>query len=82
MTSPASDAGQSRIPTLQIKDPTMKRIIQEAANNKSKEKIFYETFFPLLNPTTPPAPLNAQYPPHDGPLPTSLMNRYTEQSGK
>jgi hypothetical protein len=27
MTSPASDAGRSRIPTLQIKDPTTKRII-------------------------------------------------------
>jgi hypothetical protein len=63
MTSPASDAGRSRIPTLQIKDPITKRTIREATDNESKGKLFYETFFLPPNPTTPPVPPNAQYPP-------------------
>jgi hypothetical protein len=63
MTSPASDAGRARIPMLQIKDPATERIICEATNNKSKGKLFNETFFPLPNPTTTPVPMNFRYPP-------------------
>ncbi|KAF5383195.1 hypothetical protein D9615_004913 [Tricholomella constricta] len=33
VTSPASDAGRSRIPTLQVKDPVTKAIVEEASDN-------------------------------------------------
>jgi hypothetical protein len=61
--APATDAGKSRIPTLQIKDPITKRVVREAADNNSKGQLFYETFFPLPNPTTMPVPEDYQYPP-------------------
>jgi len=61
-TSPATDAGKARIPTLQVKDPTTKQVIREATDNTSKGQLFYETFFPPLNPATPPVPPDHQYP--------------------
>ena len=63
VTSPATDAGKARIPTLQIRDPTTKRITREAIDNKSKGQLFYETFFPPPNPDLPPVPQDFQYPP-------------------
>ena len=63
VTSPATDAGKARILTLQVKDPTTKCIIREAADNASKGQLFYETFFPPSNPETPPIPQDYQYPP-------------------
>jgi len=33
---PATDAGKSQIPTLQIKDPIMKKVTCEATDNESK----------------------------------------------
>jgi hypothetical protein len=63
MTLPATDAGRSRIPTLQVKDPVTKEIIREAADNESKGKLFYETFFPPPNPATTTVPQDFQYPP-------------------
>jgi len=36
VTSPATDAGKARIPTLQVKDPITKCIIKEAVDNDSK----------------------------------------------
>ena len=63
VTSLATDAGKARIPTLQVKDPTTKRVIKEAVNNDSKGWLFYETFFPPANPITDPTLQNYQYPP-------------------
>ena len=61
--SQATDAGKSRIPTLQIKDPVTKRVIREATDNATKGQLFYETFFPPRNPSTTPIPQDFQYPP-------------------
>jgi len=61
--SQATDAGKSRILTLQIKDPVMKQVIREATDNMAKGQIFYETFFPLRNLATTPVPQDFQYPP-------------------
>jgi Endonuclease-reverse transcriptase len=63
MTSPASDASKSRIPTLVAKDPITKRITREAIDNESKGKWFHELFFPPTDPTTTPIPQNHRYPP-------------------
>jgi hypothetical protein len=35
-TSPATDAGKARIPTLQVKDPMTKQVTREATDNASK----------------------------------------------
>ena len=63
VTSPATDAGKAHIPTLQVKDPATKQVIKEATDNASKGQLFYKTFFPPLNPATPPVPPDHQYPP-------------------
>jgi Reverse transcriptase (RNA-dependent DNA polymerase) len=63
MTSPPTDAGKFKIPTLVVKDPVTKRIIREATENESKGKLLYETFFPAPNPATPPVPSYYHYPP-------------------
>ena len=63
VTSPSTDAGKARTPTLQIKDPVTKRVTREAADNASKGQLFHETFFPPPNPATPPVPQNFNYPP-------------------
>jgi ribonuclease HI len=62
VTSPATDAGKAKIPTLKIKDPITKRVIREATDNASKGRLFHETFFPPPNPATPPIPQNYPYP--------------------
>jgi hypothetical protein len=49
--APPMDAGRTRIPMLQVKDPVMKQTIREASNNADKGQLFYETFFPLTNPS-------------------------------
>jgi hypothetical protein len=61
--SPPTDAAKSRTPTLRVKDPATKRVTREAVDNTSKGQLFYETFFPPVNPRTPPIPRNFQYPP-------------------
>jgi hypothetical protein len=43
---PASDGGRSRVPTLQVKDPITKAVVQEADTNKEKGELLYQTFFP------------------------------------
>ena len=63
VTSPATDAGKARTPTLQLKDPVTRRITREAADNESKGQLFHETFFLPHNPATPPVPQNFNYPP-------------------
>jgi hypothetical protein len=62
VTSPATDAGRARIPTLQVKDPITKRVMREATDNKSKGQLFYDTFFPPPNPNTTAIPHNFHYP--------------------
>ena len=57
----ATDAGKSRIPTLQIKDPVTKKVICKATNNTSKGQLFYNTFFPPPNPTMTTIPENPTY---------------------
>ena len=54
--APPTDAGRTRIPTLQVRDPTMKHILREAVDNADKGWLLYETFFPKTNPnlTLPP----------------------------
>ena len=59
--TPATDAGRSRIPTLQVKDPVMKKVTREATDNKSKGQLFYDTFFPPMNPDTMTVPQDFQY---------------------
>jgi hypothetical protein len=63
VTATATDAGKTRIPTLQVKHPTTKRVTKEATDNASKGQLFYKTFFPHPNTETPPAPQGYQYPP-------------------
>ena len=46
VTGPASDGGRSRVPTLQIRDPVTKAVLQEAVDNKSKSRMFFDAFFP------------------------------------
>jgi len=60
---PATDAGKSRIPTLQTKDLIMKRITCEATNNTSKGQLLYKTFFPTPDQATTPILEDATYPP-------------------
>ena len=62
VTSPTTDAGKTRIPTLQVKDPITKQVMREAADNKSKGQLFYDTFFPPPNPNTTAVPDNFHYP--------------------
>jgi hypothetical protein len=62
VTAPVTDAGTARIPTLQIKNPTMKQVVREETDNEGKGKLFYETFFPPPNPTMTPIPQDYQYP--------------------
>ena len=45
-TGPASDGGRGRVPTLQVKDPITKRVVQEASTNEEKGKMLYQLFFP------------------------------------
>ena len=61
--APPTDAGRTRIPILQVKDPVTKRTIREASNNADKGQLFYETFFPLTNPELTPPPEEYRYPP-------------------
>lgn len=63
VTSPATDAGQARIPTLQIKDPRSNQVMRSAKDNESKGQLFHETFFPPPNLNTPPVPQIFRYPP-------------------
>jgi len=63
LMTPAIDAGKSRIPTLQVKDPITKKVTREAADNASKGQLFYETFFPAPNPAITPIPEDVTYPP-------------------
>ena len=63
VTSPATDAGRARIPSLQIKDPRTNQVTREAKDNESKGRLFLEIFFPPPNPNTPPVPQNFRYPP-------------------
>ena len=63
VTSPATDAGKAKIPTLQVKDPTTKHVTREVVDNKSKGQLFYETFFPPPNPDLAPIPQDYNYPP-------------------
>ena len=42
----ATDGGRSRILTLSVKDPIMKRIIKEARTNREKGQLLYQDFFP------------------------------------
>jgi hypothetical protein len=62
VTGPGSDGGRSRVPTLQVKDPATKVVIQEARTNVEKGELFYHTFFPPR--TAAPAPMpDEPYPP-------------------
>ena len=63
MMAPPTDAGRTRIPTLQVRDPTMKRILREAVDNADKGRLLYETFFPKTNPNLTPPPVGYRYPP-------------------
>jgi hypothetical protein len=63
VTSPATDAGRARTPTLQVKDPMTRCIIREAMDNESKGQLFYKIFFPPPNPVIPTIPPDFQYPP-------------------
>ena len=60
--TPATDAGRSRIPILQVKDLVMKKVTREVTDNKSKGQLFYDTFFPPTNPDTMTVPQDFQYP--------------------
>jgi hypothetical protein len=62
VTSPATDAGKARTPTLQLRDPVTMCVTCKAADNDSKGRLFHETFFPPPNPATPPVPQNFNYP--------------------
>jgi hypothetical protein len=57
-----TDAGKTRIPTLQVKNPATKQVIREAVDNADKGRIFYETFFPPKNPVLTPPPSEYRYP--------------------
>jgi hypothetical protein len=57
-----SDTGRARISMLQVKDPVMNQVTREETDNKSKGQLFYDMFFPLLNPDTTAAPQDFQYP--------------------
>ena len=61
VTSPATEAGRARIPMLQVKDPVMKQVMREVTNNKSKDQLFYNTFFPLPHPDTTGIPQDFHY---------------------
>jgi ribonuclease HI len=63
VTSPATDAGKAKIPTIQVRDPITKQITREIADNRSKGQLFYETFFPPLNPDLETVPQDFRYPP-------------------
>ena len=40
MMAPLTDAGRTRIPTLQVRDPTTKHILREAVDNADKGQLF------------------------------------------
>jgi hypothetical protein len=63
VTAPATEAGRVRIPTLQVKDPVMKQVTKDAADNARKGHLFYNTFFPPANPALTPPPVNFRYSP-------------------
>ena len=63
MMAPLTDAGRMRIPTLQVRDTTMKCILREAADNADKGWLLYETFFPKTNLNLTPPPVGYRYPP-------------------
>ena len=54
VTGPALDGGRGRIPTLIVKDPITKQVIQEANTNEDKGHLLYKTFFPERK--APPVP--------------------------
>ena len=58
VTGPASDGGRSRMPTVQIRDPVTKAVIQEARTNEGKGELLYQTFFPPQ--TAPPVPTHRE----------------------
>lgn len=62
VTGPDTDGGQTRVPTLQVKDPVTKQVVHEAADNESKGKLFFKTFFPT-RPAVSSVPPNPKYPP-------------------
>ena len=62
VTAPALDAGQARIPILQVKDPVMKHVTTETMDNDSKGQLFYDMFFSPMNPITDPTIQDYQYP--------------------
>ena len=60
-TGGATDGGRGRIPTLKVRDPATKRVVQEASTNEDKSKMLYKIFFPTR--TAPPVPVQrAPYP--------------------
>ena len=63
VTSPPTDAGRVRIPTLHVKDLATKRVTREESDNSGKGKLFYETFFPPENTLLTPPPEDFRYPP-------------------
>jgi hypothetical protein len=73
------DAGKARIPTLQVKDPTMKQVVRELADNDSKGWLLYNTFFPPANPTTDPILQDYKYTPPRWKFKTSQMSNSITQ---
>jgi len=63
IASLVTDIGKAKIPTLQVKDPVMKWVTKEAADNKSKGHLFYKTFSLPPNLEMPPIHQDNQYPP-------------------
>jgi hypothetical protein len=59
-TGPASDSSRGKIPSLQVRDPITKQVIQVACTNEEKGKLFYKQFFPKR--TAPPVPVQNPYP--------------------
>ena len=62
VTGPASDGGRTRVPMLQVVDPTTKRVLREATTNVEKGKLLFETFFPA-KPGESSVPVDTIYPP-------------------
>jgi hypothetical protein len=48
---------------IQVRDPITKQITREVIDNCSKGQLFYETFFPPLNPDLETVPQDFRYPP-------------------
>jgi ribonuclease HI len=57
-TGPATDGSRGRIPTLHVKDPVTRQVIQEACTNEEKGKLLYQLFFPKR--TAPPVPVQRE----------------------